>query len=281
MKDLEPLSFDLDRLLDAERDIEDVAAPTRARVRERLASALPLLPLSPSIPRESPPTNPPSAIPPALAPNMAPNMPSGALALLQSKLGIGLLSLLVGASAGVAAHATFEDRSIGSPSTPSIVPVKLVVTLASPGRDAISDAPPAGQAAPPSASAASAPASSTSASPASASSASASASSASPMASADRGHGETQIKAERLLLETARTALTRGDSESALAALRRHAQQYPHGDLAEEREVMMVQALNASGDGAAAKQHAADFKKKFPDSLMRDAVDQSVPAKNP
>jgi hypothetical protein len=50
---------------------------------------------------------------------------------------------------------------------------------------------------------------------------------------------------------------------------------HPKGQLAEEREVLMVQALKASGDDAAAKQRAEAFKKKFPGSLMQDAVDQT------
>jgi outer membrane protein assembly factor BamD (BamD/ComL family) len=82
------------------------------------------------------------------------------------------------------------------------------------------------------------------------------------------------LRAERLLLESATAALQRGDATTALSTLRRHARLYPHGALAEEREVLWVKALRAEGDDAAAERRAKDFRRNFPSSLQRDAVDK-------
>jgi outer membrane protein assembly factor BamD (BamD/ComL family) len=85
------------------------------------------------------------------------------------------------------------------------------------------------------------------------------------------------LRAERLLVETASAALTRGDYASAIASLRKHARAFPHGELTQEREVLMVQALRASGDDAAAQQRAKDFKQKFPGSVQQGTVDKASP----
>ena len=58
----------------------------------------------------------------------------------------------------------------------------------------------------------------------------------------DRG-----LAAERKLVEMARTALGRGHTDLALAALRRHTRAYPNGQLAEERDGLLVLALVANG----------------------------------
>ena len=84
------------------------------------------------------------------------------------------------------------------------------------------------------------------------------------------------LRAERLLIETASAALTRGDTQSAIAALRQHARSFPKGDLAEEREVLLVKALAASGDDRAAEKRAKEFKKKFPGSMQQGSVDDAA-----
>jgi TolA-binding protein len=85
----------------------------------------------------------------------------------------------------------------------------------------------------------------------------------------------SSLRSERLLLETASAALMKGDNSSAIAALRQHAQRFPKGELAQEREVLLVQALAASGDDAAAQRRAKEFKKKFPGSLQQNSVDKA------
>ena len=87
---------------------------------------------------------------------------------------------------------------------------------------------------------------------------------------------ETSLSSERLLLEAARTALARGDGTSALDALDRHLGKYPHGQLAEEREALAVQALVASGRGTEAKSRAVRFHARFPSSMFTGAVDAAI-----
>ena len=81
---------------------------------------------------------------------------------------------------------------------------------------------------------------------------------------------------ERALLSRARTALAKRDGAGALAALDRHAAQFPKGRLAEERASLRVQALLLSGDRDRAKQEADAFKKNYPKSLLKGAVEKSV-----
>jgi hypothetical protein len=81
---------------------------------------------------------------------------------------------------------------------------------------------------------------------------------------------------ERLLLETARAALGRGDGPGALAALDRHEQKYPHGALGEEREALAVQALVLSGSGPAARARASRFHARYPHSILAGSVDAAT-----
>src|SRR5262249_5093346 len=62
-----------------------------------------------------------------------------------------------------------------------------------------------------------------------------------------------QLKAESALLDLARTALARGEGDHALAAVERHASQFPRGMLREEREALAVKALVLAGRGSDAK----------------------------
>jgi hypothetical protein len=87
------------------------------------------------------------------------------------------------------------------------------------------------------------------------------------------------LRAERLLLESATAALMRGDADSAMATLQKHARQHPRGALAEEREVLVVKVLRAQGDEKAAEQRAGEFKRKFPSSLQQGAVDKAGSSK--
>jgi TolA-binding protein len=101
----------------------------------------------------------------------------------------------------------------------------------------------------------------------------------SPPRNEERARSLGSLRAERLLIETASAALVRGDNASAIAALRQHARTFPKGDLAEEREVLLVKALAASGDDAAAKRRAKDFKSKFPGSVQQNSVDKAAQPK--
>jgi TolA-binding protein len=87
---------------------------------------------------------------------------------------------------------------------------------------------------------------------------------------------DSRLSAERNLLEISRTALGRGKIDWALAALRRHARLYPNGQLAEERDGLMVQALVGKGDYAQARERATRFHRQHPHSLFAPAVDQAL-----
>ena len=89
--------------------------------------------------------------------------------------------------------------------------------------------------------------------------------------SRDRG-----LAAERKLVEMARSALARGHTDGALAALHRHARAFPRGQLAEERDSLFVQALVAKGDLARARDRAAHFHRQYPQSLFGPVVDQAL-----
>jgi len=84
------------------------------------------------------------------------------------------------------------------------------------------------------------------------------------------------LAAERGLLEMARTALARGQTEGALATLRRHARQFPGGQLQEEREGLLVQTLVAAGEYKEARERAARFTKLYPRSLFAPGVEQAL-----
>lgn len=82
------------------------------------------------------------------------------------------------------------------------------------------------------------------------------------------------LAAERSLIELARTAITRGNADNALANLKRHARKFRRGQLAEERDALWVQALALSpATHAEARVRAEAFKTKYPKSLFRPVVE--------
>ena len=81
---------------------------------------------------------------------------------------------------------------------------------------------------------------------------------------------------EARLVETARTALVRGNAADALAALDAHSAKYPAGERAEEREALAVQALVKAGRTDDARSRAERFKKSFPGSIYLGAVNASI-----
>lgn len=81
---------------------------------------------------------------------------------------------------------------------------------------------------------------------------------------------------ERVLIDTARSALLHNDPTAAQTALQSHAARFPRGRLSEERESLWVQALMASGFEAAARAKAARFHQEFPQSLLGPTVDAAI-----
>lgn len=100
--------------------------------------------------------------------------------------------------------------------------------------------------------------------------------SASPAKPAASEKTDDDLARERVLLERARVALGRGDPSGALETLDRHATRHPSGRLAEEREVLAVQALVAAGRKDEAQARAARFHREHPTSAFGSAIDALV-----
>ena len=88
--------------------------------------------------------------------------------------------------------------------------------------------------------------------------------------------GASRLDAERSLLEPARSALARGNREAARVALDKHREQFPEGALCEEREALWVQLLVTEQKYGEARARAADFRRKYPKSLLAPAVEAAV-----
>jgi len=245
----EPLPDDLRDLLDAERDLDVPATPTRERLFARLA------------PFVLPPIGGTGGGPADVAAGAGSSVgkaAAGAGVLAKSawrgKVLLSVFSVAVGAGGGAAGHAM-----LSSPKEPSVI--IAAPPAATPLLETATPAPSLSIERTPTIETVQAP-------------------SLPPSANArpdERTHGAGSLRAERLLVETASAALARGDYVSAIASLRKHARTFPHGELAQEREVLLVQALKASGDDAAAQQRAKDFKQKFPGSLQQGTVDKASP----
>jgi hypothetical protein len=78
---------------------------------------------------------------------------------------------------------------------------------------------------------------------------------------------------ERTLIDRGRAALARGDGSAALLAIDEHARRFPNGALAEERELLAVRALAATGQRDAMHKRAAAFRQTFPDSVFLSIID--------
>ena len=85
-----------------------------------------------------------------------------------------------------------------------------------------------------------------------------------------------EVDHERLLIDTARTALMRGDYEEAIAATHRHTRRFPQGSMIEEREAIAIVALSRSGRGAQANLRAERFIARYPRSVHRAMVDAEL-----
>ncbi|MBI4701709.1 MAG: sigma-70 family RNA polymerase sigma factor [Deltaproteobacteria bacterium] len=102
--------------------------------------------------------------------------------------------------------------------------------------------------------------------------------SASGRTNSSPGGRESELRAERTLLEMARTAQARGDGEGALRALEAHQLAFPRGQLAEERDALVVFALVGAGRTEEGRQAARRFRERHPRSLMGPSVEAVAPA---
>jgi len=75
-----------------------------------------------------------------------------------------------------------------------------------------------------------------------------------------------ELERELRLLRAAYAALRAGHPEIALSRLTEHAMRFPHGELAESRDVAQVMALCQAGQTAVARQHAEQVLRQHPGS---------------
>ena len=73
---------------------------------------------------------------------------------------------------------------------------------------------------------------------------------------------------ELALLDRARAALAGGDFSTALVPINEHRRRFPNGRLVEEREALRVKALRGLGREDEARRAAADFRARFPRSVL-------------
>ncbi|MFO0619000.1 MAG: hypothetical protein U0414_40805 [Polyangiaceae bacterium] len=226
MNEPTPLPEDLRAYLDAAREIEPPPAGTPGRLLARLA------PLLPHGGGSSGGHDPSAADPSSAGAGAAAGSRAAASSVLQGKLMVAAVSVAIGAAGGAGLHAALtpsktvyvttvvsasaEPARVAPP--PTELPSGIPVETATPSASIQAAAPPSGATAtaPPSA----------------------------PRAST--------MRAERILLEAANAALMRGDAAAAINALAEHKRSYPHGELAQERDILMAQAqkLKASPRGA-------------------------------
>lgn len=85
-------------------------------------------------------------------------------------------------------------------------------------------------------------------------------------------NGTSSLLAETRLLESARSALGRGDARGALSFLEQHEREFPSGVLVEERIAAKVFALCGLGRRADAARVAADLLRRAPASPLRARI---------
>jgi hypothetical protein len=204
------LPEDLENLLEAERDIDVPAPAERQRMFARLEPLL-LVPVALAAGSSSVAT-------------AADATGSAAVGFFKGKVAAAVVSAgLLGGAVGATGHAYLASPAPRSTATTIAVPAVPRPTISSAAPEL---ARPPIEAPAPTGSAATAPSQSG--------------------ARQERTPAVGSLRAERLLLEAASAALMRGDPESAILALRKHAQRFPSGALAEEREALLERALAAS-----------------------------------
>jgi hypothetical protein len=93
-----------------------------------------------------------------------------------------------------------------------------------------------------------------------------------PAPKTETGAPRPSLVPEDQLLERARRALA-SDPNRALALTREHARSYPSGVLAQEREVIAIEALKRLGRGGEAEARRGTFEERYPQSAHRRNLD--------
>ncbi len=246
--ELKALTPDLQALLDSERNVPGAPTAARERVRARLAVSVGML----------------GAVGAASAAGSTPALGTTALKAapkllnaLWAKLAVGVVAAI---GVGVGVHLSTRTPPVPAPliaPAPLVAPrapevrTQPVAPLPTPnGMNVHSTRDPAVVPAP---------------------------AAAAPVHHAARP-SDDDLAAERALLEPARAALASGDPTRALAAVARHAQRFPRGQLVEEREALSVRALAASGQPELARARGLKFTARYPKSIFRPTVDATLHA---
>jgi hypothetical protein len=91
-----------------------------------------------------------------------------------------------------------------------------------------------------------------------------------------RAPAGSSLAVEQSIVDDARTALARRDGATAIALADEHERLFPHAQLREEREAVVIEAMVLEGRYAEARARAAQFRAAFPDSLFLPAVEASL-----
>ncbi len=97
--------------------------------------------------------------------------------------------------------------------------------------------------------------------------------------SAPRPGAARTLAEERRILDRAQLALTRGDPSAAIAAGEEHGARFPAGQLEDEREALLVQALALAHRDDEARARAGAFLARHPNSVLRRVVERAVDPK--
>lgn len=92
---------------------------------------------------------------------------------------------------------------------------------------------------------------------------------------APRPSSARQYALEVELLEPARLGVARSDYGRALEAIARHRQEFPSGQLAEERAALQVRALRGLGRTVEAEAAATAFRQRYPKSALLGSTARS------
>lgn len=266
---IEPLPRDIAALLDRERDAYPEDAAMKAAMLARIETAVALAPPpGAAAPGPHGPAGGTSGAAGAGGAGAASVAGAGAAGGVKGLIAVGVLAFVAGAvTGGAVVKSSFQDP-VAAPSAP------VAATSAAPQppreeREQRENVERADRPAAP----APAPSEATGAAERAAhGAASGSAKAAAPSSAPGRG----DLNRERELLDAAHAALSRGRAGDALAAAERHAREWPRGYLGEEREVVMIQALAASGRRGEAEARAARFRKAYSRSMLLPAVEAAV-----
>lgn len=110
---------------------------------------------------------------------------------------------------------------------------------------------------------------------------------AAPRPDAPRDEPRTPVRADRdpdgpganpeaQVIERARTALARGRADDALRTLMSHERRFPDGQLAEERDVLLIDAYVATGNLRLARARVEQYQATYPTSIHRTKVAETA-----